>query len=170
MWLNCHFWVCLSRHALLFSEIELALLAAAGESSHGLMSPLSSDWLPASDCSSFSLASACSSQDHVTEPANGTPRSGRRRGVVELQTEMLHLDLIDAEGGIQEEEEEEENERPLDPVDDNHKEEQGAGLPVIQPKLKDFIPPVAMDTYRPKRPTTLNLFPQVPRTQVSERF
>lgn len=85
---------------------------------------------------------------------------------MELQTEMLHLDLIDAEGGIQEEEEEEENDRPLDPVDDNHKEEQGAGLPVIQPKLKDFIPPVAMDTYRPKRPTTLNLFPQVPRTQV----
>ncbi|XP_057186181.1 C-Jun-amino-terminal kinase-interacting protein 1a isoform X1 [Triplophysa rosa] len=104
-------------------------------------------------------------KDHMTEPANGTPRSGRRRGVVELQTEMLHLDLIDAEGEIQEEEEEEENDRPLDPVDDNHKEEQGAGLPVIQPKLKDFIPPVAMDTYRPKRPTTLNLFPQVPRTQ-----
>lgn len=90
---------------------------------------------------------------------------------MELQTEMLHLDLIDAEGGIQEEEEEEENERPPDPVDavdDNHKEEQGAGLPVIQPKLKDFIHPVAMDTYRPKRPTTLNLFPQVPRTQVRQ--
>ncbi|XP_065147713.1 C-Jun-amino-terminal kinase-interacting protein 1a [Paramisgurnus dabryanus] len=107
-------------------------------------------------------------KDHVTQPANGAPRSGRRRGVVELQTEMLHLDLIDAEGGIQEEGEEEENDRRLelvDAVDDNHREEQGAGLPVIQPKLKDFIPPVAMDTYRPKRPTTLNLFPQVPRTQ-----
>ncbi|XP_051978655.1 C-Jun-amino-terminal kinase-interacting protein 1-like [Xyrauchen texanus] len=105
------------------------------------------------------------SEDHMRQLANGTPRTGWRRGVVELQTEMLHLDLIDAEGGIQEEEEEEENERWLDPVDDNHKEEQGAGLPVIQPKLKDFIPAVAMDTYRPKRPTTLNLFPQVPRTQ-----
>lgn len=86
---------------------------------------------------------------------------------MELQTEMLHLDLIDAEGGIQEEEEEEEDERrQVDAVDDNHKEEQGAGLPVTQPQLKDFIPAVAMDTYRPKRPTTLNLFPQVPRTQV----
>ncbi|XP_051975885.1 C-Jun-amino-terminal kinase-interacting protein 1-like [Xyrauchen texanus] len=101
-------------------------------------------------------------KDHMTQPANGTPRSGQRRGVVDLQTEMLHLDLIDAEGGIQEEEE---DQRRLDPVDDNHKEEQGAGLPVTQPKLKDFIPAVAMDTYRPKRPTTLNLFPQVPRTQ-----
>uniref|UniRef100_A0A673J4V0 C-Jun-amino-terminal kinase-interacting protein 1-like n=1 Tax=Sinocyclocheilus rhinocerous TaxID=307959 RepID=A0A673J4V0_9TELE len=79
--------------------------------------------------------------------------SGRRRRVVELQTEMLHLDLID-------------NERPpVDAVDDNHKEEQGAGPPVTQPQLKDLIPAVAMDTYRPKRPTTLNLFPQVPRTQ-----
>ncbi len=28
----------------------------------------------------------------------------------------------------------------------------------------------SMDTYRPKRPTTLNLFPQVPRTQVINRF
>ncbi|XP_052399895.1 C-Jun-amino-terminal kinase-interacting protein 1 [Carassius gibelio] len=104
--------------------------------------------------------------DHMTQPTNGTPRSGRRRGVLELQTEMLHLDLIDAEGGILEEEEEEENERrPVDPFDDNHKEVQGAGPPVTQPQLKDFIPAVAMDTYRPKRPTTLNLFPQVPRTQ-----
>lgn len=100
----------------------------------------------------------------MIQPTNGTPRSGRRRGVVELQTEMLHLDLIDAEGGILEEEE---NERRLvDAVDDNHKEEQGAGPPVTQPQLKDFIPAVIMDTYRPKRPTTLNLFPQVPRTQV----
>ncbi|KAL1247385.1 hypothetical protein QQF64_022761 [Cirrhinus molitorella] len=105
-------------------------------------------------------------KDHMTQPTNGTPRSGRRRGVVELQTEMLHLDLIDAEGGILEEEEEEENaRRPVEAVDDNHKEEQGAGPPVTQPQLKDFIPGVAMDTYRPKRPTTLNLFPQVPRTQ-----
>uniref|UniRef100_A0A8C2K4S9 Mitogen-activated protein kinase 8 interacting protein 1a n=1 Tax=Cyprinus carpio TaxID=7962 RepID=A0A8C2K4S9_CYPCA len=101
--------------------------------------------------------------DHMTQPTNGTPRSGRRRGVVELQTEMLHLDLIDAEGGIFEEEENER--RPADAVDDNHKEEQGAGPPVTQPQLKDFIPAIAMDTYRPKRPTTLNLFPQAPRTQ-----
>uniref|UniRef100_A0A673H2Y2 C-Jun-amino-terminal kinase-interacting protein 1-like n=1 Tax=Sinocyclocheilus rhinocerous TaxID=307959 RepID=A0A673H2Y2_9TELE len=105
------------------------------EGSHRLTSSPRSDWPAASDCSSFALAS-------------------------KLQTEMLHLDLIDAE------EEEEENERrPVDAVDDNHKEEQGAGPPVTQPQLTDFIPAVAMDTYRPKRPTTLNLFPQVPRTQ-----
>uniref|UniRef100_A0A9J8ANA7 Mitogen-activated protein kinase 8 interacting protein 1 n=1 Tax=Cyprinus carpio carpio TaxID=630221 RepID=A0A9J8ANA7_CYPCA len=29
----------------------------------------------------------------------------------------------------------------------------------------DSVVPVSMDAYRPKRPTTLNLFPQVPRTQ-----
>ncbi|KAI7814097.1 C-Jun-amino-terminal kinase-interacting protein 1 [Triplophysa rosa] len=29
----------------------------------------------------------------------------------------------------------------------------------------DSAPPVAMETYRPKRPTTLNLFPKIPRTQ-----
>ncbi|KAL0187652.1 hypothetical protein M9458_014751, partial [Cirrhinus mrigala] len=29
----------------------------------------------------------------------------------------------------------------------------------------DSAVPVSMDMYRPKRPTTLNLFPQVPRTQ-----
>lgn len=34
----------------------------------------------------------------------------------------------------------------------------------------DSAVPVSMDTYRPKRPTTLNLFPQVPRTQVINRF
>lgn len=79
---------------------------------------------------------------------------------MELQKEMLQLDLIDAEGGTQEEggededeeEEEEEEERPLLLIDDHQEEE------------RSLI--AAMDTYRPKRPTTLNLFPQVPRTQV----
>ncbi|TRY98077.1 hypothetical protein DNTS_023530 [Danionella cerebrum] len=106
-------------------------------------------------------------RDHMTQPTNGTPRSGRRRGVVELQAEMLHLDLIDAEGGIQEEEGKGEGDKKclFDAVHDNRREEQGAGLPVSQPQLKDIFPDVTMDTYRPKRPTTLNLFPQVPRTQ-----
>lgn len=31
----------------------------------------------------------------------------------------------------------------------------------------DSAPPVPMEAYRPKRPTTLNLFPQIPRTQDS---
>lgn len=61
-----------------------------------------------------------------------------------LQAEMLHLELIDAVGEIQGEE---------------------AALPTTEPTAKE-IAPVTMDTYRPKRPTTLNLFPQVPRTQV----
>lgn len=79
---------------------------------------------------------------------------------MELQKEMLQLDLIDAEGGTQEEggedeeeEEEEEEERPLLLIDEHREEERSLMA--------------AMDTYRPKRPTTLNLFPQVPRTQVS---
>uniref|UniRef100_A0A8D0BDG1 Mitogen-activated protein kinase 8 interacting protein 1 n=1 Tax=Salvator merianae TaxID=96440 RepID=A0A8D0BDG1_SALMN len=58
-----------------------------------------------------------------------------------LQAEILQLDLIDATG-----------ETPA--------EEGTAPEPI-----KKEIPPVTMDTYRPKRPTTLNLFPQVPRTQ-----
>lgn len=59
-----------------------------------------------------------------------------------LQAEMLQLDLIDATG-------------------DTPAEEGTAPDPIKEPQ------PVTMDTYRPKRPTTLNLFPQVPRTQVS---
>ncbi|XP_068117810.1 C-Jun-amino-terminal kinase-interacting protein 1 isoform X2 [Hyperolius riggenbachi] len=54
-----------------------------------------------------------------------------------IQAEMLQLDLIDA-GQITEEE------TSADP--------------------RPLLPP-SMDTYRPKRPTTLNLFPQAPRTQ-----
>ncbi|XP_058017706.1 C-Jun-amino-terminal kinase-interacting protein 1 isoform X1 [Ahaetulla prasina] len=57
-----------------------------------------------------------------------------------LQAEMLQLDLIDATG-------------------DTPAEEGTAPDPIKEPQ------PVTMDTYRPKRPTTLNLFPQVPRTQ-----
>ncbi|KAF7252098.1 C-Jun-amino-terminal kinase-interacting protein 1 [Varanus komodoensis] len=58
-----------------------------------------------------------------------------------LQAEMLQLDLIDATGETPGEE---------------------SSAPEL---IKKDPPPVTMDTYRPKRPTTLNLFPQVPRTQ-----
>ncbi|XP_030415805.1 C-Jun-amino-terminal kinase-interacting protein 1 isoform X2 [Gopherus evgoodei] len=58
-----------------------------------------------------------------------------------LQAEMLQLDLIDAA------------------------EETSAEEEIAPEPLKKEPPPVTMDTYRPKRPTTLNLFPQVPRTQ-----
>lgn len=60
-----------------------------------------------------------------------------------LQAEMLQLDLIDASG-------------------DAPAEEQTAPAP-----LQKEPPPASTDSYRPKRPTTLNLFPQVPRSQVS---
>uniref|UniRef100_A0A4W5PNE2 Mitogen-activated protein kinase 8 interacting protein 1a n=1 Tax=Hucho hucho TaxID=62062 RepID=A0A4W5PNE2_9TELE len=101
------------------------------------------------------------------------------RGFREVQAEMLHLDLIDAEEEIQEEEEHwglihgSHNDHRL------NQEERGAVvlIPVRQKQpnvieLKSAEHPVAMDTYRPKRPTTLALFPQVqpqppqpPRTQ-----
>uniref|UniRef100_A0A8C9EPY1 Mitogen-activated protein kinase 8 interacting protein 1 n=1 Tax=Pavo cristatus TaxID=9049 RepID=A0A8C9EPY1_PAVCR len=58
-----------------------------------------------------------------------------------LQAEMLQLDLIDAAG-------------------DAPAEEQTAPEP-----LQKEPPPASTDSYRPKRPTTLNLFPQVPRSQ-----
>ncbi|KAI4889030.1 hypothetical protein NFI96_021678 [Prochilodus magdalenae] len=47
----------------------------------------------------------------------------------------------------------------LEPID--------SGGDLLEPKAHGKHPaePVIMDTYRPKRPTTLNLFPQVPRTQ-----
>uniref|UniRef100_H3CW48 Mitogen-activated protein kinase 8 interacting protein 1 n=1 Tax=Tetraodon nigroviridis TaxID=99883 RepID=H3CW48_TETNG len=68
--------------------------------------------------------------------------------VGQLQAEMLHLDLIDGadsfRGDI-------ESSKPSTIA--------ASGL------IKDPAAPVTMDTYRPKRPTTLNLFPIVPRTQ-----
>ena len=83
---------------------------------------------------------------------------------------MLQMDLIDAAGdtpGAEDDEEEEERaaRRP------------GAGPPEAEPR-QETAPrgqsqgqgkgpgPGSGDTYRPKRPTTLNLFPQVPRSQV----
>lgn len=83
---------------------------------------------------------------------------------------MLQMDLIDAAGdtpGAEDDDEEEERaaRRP------------GAGPPEAEPR-QETAPrgqsqgqgqgqgPGGGDTYRPKRPTTLNLFPQVPRSQV----
>lgn len=77
--------------------------------------------------------------------------SGRAElgAVGQLQAEMLHLDLIDgadsSRGDI-------ESSKPST-----------LAAPVL---ISDTAAPVTMDTYRPKRPTTLNLFPIVPRTQV----
>ncbi|XP_023827462.1 C-Jun-amino-terminal kinase-interacting protein 1a [Salvelinus sp. IW2-2015] len=116
------------------------------------------------------------SQDHVTWPASSEAGKADGRGFREVQAEVLHLDLIDAEEEIQEEEE---HWGLIHGSLDDHRlnqEERGAVVltPVRQkqPNVIEFKSaehPVAMDTYRPKRPTTLALFPQVqpqpPRTQ-----
>lgn len=81
---------------------------------------------------------------------------------------MLQMDLIDAAGdtpGAEDDEEEDEEERAA--------RRPGAGPPEAEP-CQEPAPrgpgqgqgPGGGDTYRPKRPTTLNLFPQVPRSQV----
>uniref|UniRef100_A0A673X257 Mitogen-activated protein kinase 8 interacting protein 1 n=1 Tax=Salmo trutta TaxID=8032 RepID=A0A673X257_SALTR len=67
--------------------------------------------------------------------------------VGQLQAEMLHLDLIDGADGYHDDKE-------------SSKPSSTAPLPVTEdPTLE------TMDIYRPKRPTTLNLFPMVPHTQ-----
>lgn len=78
--------------------------------------------------------------------------SGRAElgAVGQLQAEMLHLELIDGADGFRGD------------IGDTSKPSSIAA-PVL---IKDPTAPVTMDTYRPKRPTTLNLFPIVPRTQV----
>lgn len=77
--------------------------------------------------------------------------SGRAElgAVGQLQAEILHLDLIDGADGYH-----------------SDQESLKASATAPPPVTKDPIAPVTMDTYRPKRPTTLNLFPIVPRTQV----
>ncbi|XP_063294624.1 C-Jun-amino-terminal kinase-interacting protein 1 isoform X2 [Pelobates fuscus] len=67
------------------------------------------------------------------------PAPGGVGAASRIQAEMLQLDLIDA---VQ-----------------IHEEET---VPSADPRP---LLPSSMDTYRPKRPTTLNLFPQAPRTQ-----
>uniref|UniRef100_A0A3Q3WAG7 Uncharacterized protein n=1 Tax=Mola mola TaxID=94237 RepID=A0A3Q3WAG7_MOLML len=68
--------------------------------------------------------------------------------VGQLQAEMLHLELIDGADGYR-----------------GDKESSKASAIAAPALVKDPSAPVTMDTYRPKRPTTLNLFPIVPRTQ-----
>lgn len=81
--------------------------------------------------------------------------SGRAElgAVGQLQAEMLHFDLIDGADGYR-----------------GDKESSKATAVATPPLTKDPAAPVTMDTYRPKRPTTLNLFPIVPRTQVVPEF
>jgi mitogen-activated protein kinase 8 interacting protein 1 len=79
------------------------------------------------------------------------------------------MDLIDAAGdtpGAEDDEEEEDDELAA--------QRPGVGPPKAEsnqdpaPRSQGQGPGTGSgDTYRPKRPTTLNLFPQVPRSQVS---
>ncbi|KAM4617654.1 C-Jun-amino-terminal kinase-interacting protein 1 isoform 2-T2 [Discoglossus pictus] len=82
----------------------------------------------------------CNDSRHCTSRlrAEPGPAPGGGGAASRIQAEMLQLDLIDA-GQVPEEE----------------------TVPLADPR--PMLP--AMDTYRPKRPTTLNLFPQAPRTQ-----
>ncbi|NXF07228.1 JIP1 protein, partial [Smithornis capensis] len=77
---------------------------------------------------------------HVSRAGGGARAAGGGEAS-RLQAEMLQLDLIDAAG-------------------DAPAEEQTAPEP-----LQKDPPAGTTDVYRPKRPTTLNLFPQVPRSQ-----
>ncbi|NXL60188.1 JIP1 protein, partial [Chordeiles acutipennis] len=77
---------------------------------------------------------------HVSRAGGGARAAGGGEAS-RLQAEMLQLDLIDAAG-------------------DAPTEEQTAPQP-----LQKEPPAGTTDVYRPKRPTTLNLFPQVPRSQ-----
>ncbi|XP_042197327.1 C-Jun-amino-terminal kinase-interacting protein 1 isoform X2 [Callorhinchus milii] len=78
---------------------------------------------------------------HVTLETHNAPTTSRNEAS-SFQAEMLQLDLIDAVDDIDEEEEEEERDKAAK-----------------QPA------PITMATYKPKRPTTLNIFSQVPRAQ-----
>ncbi|KAL2303380.1 hypothetical protein Nmel_008646 [Mimus melanotis] len=80
------------------------------------------------------------SHGHVSR-AGGAARAAGGGEASRLQAEMLQLDLIDAAG-------------------DTPAEEQTAPEP-----LQKDPPAATTEVYRPKRPTTLNLFPQVPRSQ-----
>uniref|UniRef100_A0A8K9XJW9 Mitogen-activated protein kinase 8 interacting protein 1a n=1 Tax=Oncorhynchus mykiss TaxID=8022 RepID=A0A8K9XJW9_ONCMY len=97
------------------------------------------------------------------------------RGFRELQAEMIHLELIDAEEDIQEEQD---HWGLIHGFQDDHRlnqeERRAIVLTPVRQKQPNVIESesaehrVTMDTYRPKRPTTLALFPQPqpPRTQV----
>lgn len=85
---------------------------------------------------------------HVRRGTNSMSGRAELGAVGQLQAEMLHLDLIDGADGYR-----------------GDKESLKASAIAPPPVTKDLAAPVTMDTYRPKRPTTLNLFPIVPRTQ-----
>ncbi|XP_028432098.1 C-Jun-amino-terminal kinase-interacting protein 1 [Perca flavescens] len=87
---------------------------------------------------------------HVRRGTNSMSGRAELGAVGQFQAEMLHLELIDGADGYH-----------------SDKESLKASAIAPLPITKDPAAPVTMDTYRPKRPTTLNLFPIVPRTQMT---
>ncbi|XP_051235441.1 C-Jun-amino-terminal kinase-interacting protein 1 isoform X1 [Dicentrarchus labrax] len=85
---------------------------------------------------------------HVRRGTNSMSGRAELGAVGHLQAEMLHLELIDGADGYR-----------------GDKESSKASAIAPPPVTKVPAATVTMDTYRPKRPTTLNLFPIVPRTQ-----
>lgn len=88
-------------------------------------------------------------QGRIRRGTNSVAGRAELGAVGQLQAEMLHLELIDGADGYR-----------------GDKESSKASAIAAPALIKDPSAPVTMDTYRPKRPTTLNLFPIVPRTQV----
>lgn len=78
-----------------------------------------------------------------------------------LQAEMLQMDLIDAAGDTPGAEDDEED-RAAQRLVPGRPEAEHRQEPAPRSQSQG---PGGGDTYRPKRPTTLNLFPQVPRSQ-----
>ncbi|XP_077902253.1 C-Jun-amino-terminal kinase-interacting protein 1 isoform X1 [Ictidomys tridecemlineatus] len=109
----------------------------------------------------------CKDTLSLRPPRAGLLSAGGGNAGSRLQAEMLQMDLIDAAGdtpGAEDDEEEDDEDRAA--------RRPGAGLPQAD-SGQEPAPrgqgqsqgPGSGDTYRPKRPTTLNLFPQVPRSQ-----
>ncbi|XP_004708485.1 C-Jun-amino-terminal kinase-interacting protein 1 [Echinops telfairi] len=107
----------------------------------------------------------CKDALSLRAPRAGLLSGGGGSAGSRLQAEMLQMDLIDAAGdtpGAEEEDDDEDEERAA--------RRSGVGPPEAEP-VQEPAPrgqgpgPGSGDTYRPKRPTTLNLFPQVPRSQ-----
>ncbi|XP_056268566.1 C-Jun-amino-terminal kinase-interacting protein 1-like isoform X2 [Pseudoliparis swirei] len=85
---------------------------------------------------------------HVRRGTNSLSGRAELGAVGQLQAEMLHLELIDGADSCR-----------------GDKESSKASAIATPSVTKDPAAPVTMDTYRPKRPTTLNLISIVPRTQ-----
>ncbi|RXN23819.1 C-Jun-amino-terminal kinase-interacting 1-like protein [Labeo rohita] len=98
-----------------------------------------SDIKPALKMPKSDVIACCAGPDHVIQAPNSGPDKVEAGAAGQIQAETHPLHLTDA----------------ADRVACRH--DGKASM--------DSAVSVSMDTYRPKRPTTLNLFPQVPRTQ-----